>query len=140
MGNKKMRAFIFGFIPMTLMQCLYWNWLIHGITDKGIGSVYLLFIAPVIATLIYVAYERFIVYSVIYQDVTFRDRIPLAVLWILESIIAEIISGNTIWRYDQQIGRLIAFGSAFSLLSAIGMIVWFPIFRLILYWGIKNEN
>ncbi len=140
MGNKKMRAFIFGLIPMTLMQCLYWNWLIHGITDKGIGSVYLLFIAPVIATLIYVAYERFIVYSVIYQDVTFRDRIPLAVLWILESIIAEIISGNTIWRYDQQIGRLIAFGSAFSLLSAIGMIVWFPIFRLILYWGIKNEN
>ena len=128
MGNKKMRAFIFGLIPMTLMQCFYWIWL----TDA--------FIAPVIATLIYVAYERFIVYSVIYQDVTFRDRIPLAVLWILESIIAEIISGNTIWRYDQQIGRLIAFGSAFSLLSAIGMIVWFPIFRLILYWGIKNEN
>lgn len=34
MNNKKIRAFIFGAIPMTLMQYYYWNWMIKSCTNK----------------------------------------------------------------------------------------------------------
>lgn len=78
-----------------------------------------------------------------YEDASFRDRTPLVVLWVLESIIGEKVSNNITLRYEQQLSetrRFIAFGPALCLLAGIGMIVWFLIFRLILYWGMKTEN
>lgn len=146
MINKKIRAFIFGVIPMTLMQYYYWNWMIKCWTNQIDGLSYPEedLIIPVLVTLIYCIYEKFIVFSVFFNNTTFRDRIPLAVLWVLESVIGANVSSDTIWHYDQQLSetrRFIAFGPAMCLLFAIGMIVWFLIFRAFLYyWGKENKN
>lgn len=99
MNNSKFLAFVWGIIPMTIIQYCYWNWLILGLTTgKGLESLDMLFIIPIIVAMIYCVYERFIVYSAISVDITFRDRIPLAVFWILECIVGIVISINTVYN------------------------------------------
>ena len=101
-------------------------------------------VIPIIVTLVYCIYEKFIVFTKYIEYVTFCDRTPLAVLWILECIIGEKVSNSITLRYEQQLSetrRFIAFGPALCLLAAIGMIVWFLIFRAFLYYlGKENKN
>lgn len=141
MNNSKVLAFVWGVIPMTLLQYVYWNWLIHGLTDKGIGNLYVLFIIPTIATMVYCAYERFVVYSVVSIDSTFRDRIPLAILWILECIIGIMISGDTVYNQIPHSG----YGGSFSglvtvwcLFTGLEMMISFGFCRLFFYVNNKE--
>ena len=141
MNNSKVLAFVWGAVPMTLLQYVYWNWLIHGLTDKGLGNLYMLFVIPIFVTMVYCAYERFIVYSVISVDSTFRDRIPLAVLWILECIIGIMISGDMVYDQIPHSG----YGGSFSglvtvwcLFTGLEMMISFGFCCLFLY--VKNKE
>ena len=137
MNNKKMRAFIFGLIPMTLMQCYYWNWLIKSLTVDidNVNSLDELYIIPVIVTLIYCVYEKFIVFSVIFFGTSFLDRLPLAVLWILENVIAAIASNRIVFRYEEKYERafIIGFRSVECLFAGVILIVSFLFCRAFLY-------
>ena len=136
MNRKKIWAFIFGLIPMTLIQYYYWNWLIKYWTKK-IDFAYsdLDIIIPVIITLIYCVYEMYIVFSMIFDDTVFCDRILLAVLWILEGVIGTMVSCEKVSRYEKQFSDTwnIGFGVPICLFAGAGMIVSFLIFRGFLY-------
>ncbi len=143
MSNKKMRVFIFGFLPMSLMQYYYWSWMCKCWTNEIDGLSYPegYLIIPVIVTLVYCIYEKYIVNTVLFNDTTFRDRIPLAVLWVLESLIGANVSSDKIWNYHQQLSetrRFINFGSAICLLAVVGMIISFLFCRTFLYR--KKDN
>ena len=144
MNNKKMRAFIFGLFPMTLIQCYYWNWMIKSLTVDidNVNSLDELYIIPVIVTLIYCVYEKFIIFSMIFVNATFRDRIPLAVFWILECIIGTLVSCEKVSRYEKQFANdwSIEFGAPICLLVGVGMILLFPSIRVILYNEKENKN
>ena len=136
MNHKKMCAFIFGLIPMTLIQHYYWNWMVKYWTNE-IDFAYpdLDIIIPVIITLIYCFYEKYIVFSMIFDDTVFRDRIPLAVFWILEGVIGTMVSCEKVSRYEKQFSGTwnIGFGVPACSFAGAGMIVSFLIFRGFLY-------
>lgn len=142
MNNKKIRVFVFGVIPMTLMQCYYWNWMIKSSTVDidNVNSLDELYIIPVIVTLIYFVYEKFIIFSMIFVDTTFRDRIPLAVLWILESVIGTIVSNRLVYIYEKEYTykATSGFRSMMCLIAGVILIVSCLFCRIFLYK--KEEN
>lgn len=144
MNNSKVLVFIFGAIPMTLMQYYLWNWMIKSWTNQidGLIDAAGYFYIPVIITIIYCICEKYILFSTILFNIKFRDRIPLAVLWILESIIGTIASYKKIDRYEKQFSDTwnIGFGVPMCLLAGAGMIVSFLIFRGFLYRNEKSNN
>lgn len=140
MKDSKVLAFIFGAIPMTLLQYVYWNWLIYGLT-KGVGSIYWLFIIPMIAAIVYCVYERYFVFSFVSVDSTFRERIPLAVLWILECIIGITISTDAVYEQIPHSGYGGSFSglvTAWCLYTGLEMVFSFVCCRLFLYVKVKE--
>lgn len=140
MKDSKVLAFIFGAIPMTLLQYVYWNWLIYGLT-KGVGSTYWPFIIPMIAAIVYCVYERYFVFSFVFVDSTFRERIPLAVLWILECIIGITISTDAVYEQIPHSGYGGSFSglvTAWCLYTGLEMMFFFVCCRLFLYVKVKK--
>lgn len=144
MNNLKIRAFIFGLIPMTLIQYYCWNWMIKSWTNEidGLSDAAGYFYIPVILTLIYCLYEKYIVFSVIFLKSKFCDRIPLAVFWILEGVIGTMVSCEKVSRYEKQFSGTwnIGFGVPICLFAGAGMIFSFLIFRGFLYREKENKN
>ncbi len=144
MNNKKMHAILYGLIPMTLIQCYYWNWMMKSLTiDRDqLNSLEELYLIPVIVILIYCVYEKYIIFSVIFVNPTFRDRIPLTIFWILECFIGTLISCEKISHYEKQFAKdwSIEFGAPICFLIGVGMILLFPIFKEILYYEKENKN
>ncbi len=137
MSNKKMRAFIFGLLPMTLVQCYYWNWMIRSLTVDfdNISKLNELYIISVVLSLIYCFFEKFILFSVFFVDKTFHDRKPLAIMWILESVIGTIVSNRIIFHYEEKYERafIIGFRSLECLFFGGILIISFLFCRIILY-------
>lgn len=136
MNDSKVLAFIFGLIPMTLIQYWYWNWLI----DQLLGGTDIeLFTVVIVVTILYCAYERFFIYTVIFPNTTFRDRIPLAVMWIVECVVGRIVSVTTIndlWS-DPEFGPGLL--TIWCPITGVIMVVSFLVLRTILYWKKKNR-
>lgn len=103
MKASKVLAFFCGLIPMTLIQYCYWNWLISEIIDRTQMLEKYLFVI-VIVVLIYCVYERFFVFSVIIVDTRFRDRLPLAIFWVLECVIGAVLSTENLYQYQLKHG------------------------------------
>lgn len=101
MKASKVLAFFCGLIPMTLIQYFYWIWLISEIIDRTQMLEKYLFVI-VIVVLAYCLYERFFVFSAITANSSFRDRVPLAVFWVLECVIGAVISTEKLYEYKLQ--------------------------------------
>lgn len=156
MNNKKICAFIFGLIPMTLIQYCYWNWSIKSWTvnfdnvynnlnsflnSLGLDELFIIIIIiiiPIIIVLIYFVYETFIIFSKILVDTSFRDRLPLAILWILESVIGTDVSTGMVSIYEKQYNY--GFRSIACLFSGWILILSFLICRTILFPYIKGKK
>ena len=142
MNNIKIRAFIFGLIPMTLIQYYYWDWLIKSLTVDvhNLNGLEELFIIPVIITIIYCVYEEFIVFSVNFVDTTFRYKISLAVLWIIENMIGTIVSNSLVYNYEKKYTyeATSGFRAMMCLFSGGILIISFLLCRIFLY--IKEDN
>lgn len=137
MKDSKVLAFIFGLIPMTLIQYCYWNWSIKSWTvNFDVNCLDELYIIPVIIAFIYFVYETFIIFSMILVDTSFRDRLPLAVLWILESVIGTYVSTGMVSIYENQYNY--GFRSIACLFSGWILILSFLICRTLLY--MKEDN
>lgn len=135
MNNLKIRAFIFGLIPMTLIQYCYWNW-ITDVLIKGINmSEEMILFIPIVVALLYCVCEKYIIFSIINVNTTLFVRIPLVILWILESVIATIVSNRVVYNYEKQdVYRITIIGDS-SLCLFIGgiLIVSFLFCRAFLY-------
>lgn len=142
MNNIKIRVFIFGVIPMTLMQYYYWNRMIKSLTVDfdNVSRLNELYIISVVVSLIYCFYEKFIVFSMFYVDKTFHGRKLLSIMWILESVIGTIVSNRIVYHYEEKYERafIIGFRSLESLFFGGILIASFLFCRIILYK--KEEN
>lgn len=114
-----------------------WTNQIDGLIDAA-GYFYIL----VIITMIYCIYEKYVLFSSIIFNTKFSDRLPLEVLWILESMIGTIASYEKTSRYEKQFSDTwnIGFGVPMCLLAGARMIVSFFIFRSFLYRNKKSNN
>lgn len=138
MGKKnKISSSILVVVPLALLQYVYWNWMIKSLTIDfdNISSENILYIISIIVTLIYCIYEKYFVFTIIYNDTTFRDRIPLAVLWILESVMGAIVSNRIVYCYEEKYERafIIGFRSIECLFAGVILIVSFLFCRVFLY-------
>ena len=134
MKNSKVLAFIFGLIPMTLLQYYYWGWLTDELMNGTSVGVLMFMLIPAIVTLIiYCVYEKFVLYSFVCADGKFRDTIPLAVIWVLECVIGTLVSAQTIsahW-HDPEFGPGLT--TASCPIMGIVLIFSFEFYHVFLY-------
>lgn len=135
MNDSKVLAFIFGLIPMTLIQYFYWNWVTDALINGINISLKMFLFIPIVVALLYCVYERFVIFSVIYVNTTFYVRIPLVILWILESVIAAIVSNRIVYNYEKHdIYKITILNkSALCLVAGFVLIISFLFCRIFLY-------
>lgn len=135
MNNKEMRAFIFGLIPMTLIQYYYWNWITDALINGINMSLKKFLFIPIVVALLYCIYEKYFIFSVIKINTTLFVRILLVILWILESVIATIVSNRTVYNCEKlDVYRItILDKSALCLFTGGILIISFLFCRIFLY-------
>ncbi len=124
MKDSKVLAFVFGAIPMTLLQYYYWGWLTDELMNGTSVGVLTFMLIPVILTLIFCVYEKFVLYTYVCADGKYSDTIPLTIIWVLECVIGTFYSAQTIsdhWNDPE-------FGPGLTT-------VWCPIMGIILFFS-----
>ena len=101
MSNKRICVFIFGLISMTLMQCFYWIWLTDALIHGTNMNLKMFLFIPMIVALIYCFCEKNL-FSVFNINSIHYGRIPLAIFWIIESVIAMIVSNRTVYNFEKR--------------------------------------
>lgn len=139
MKASKVLGFFCGLIPMTLIQYFYWIWLIGEIIDRT-QMLEKYFFVIVIVVLAYCLYERFFVFSRIIANSRFRDRLPLAVFWVLECVIGAVISTEKLYEYQLQHDYYSSLIGVKTCPYFALVLIWcFALCRIFLYMK-KNRN
>lgn len=138
---NEMNSSISAIIPLTLLQYIYWNWLVKELMSNTLRNRWFL-IVSVMITLFYCVYEKLFVYTVVSADTSFRDRMPPAVFWIVESMIFAIVSNRIVYHYEEKYERafVIGFRSVECLFVGVILIVSFLVCRKFLYRKKENQD
>lgn len=138
MKISKVIAFVFGAIPMTLLQYYYWGWLTDDLMNGSSVDFLTFMLIPAILALIFCVYEKFVLYTYVCADGKFRDTIPLAVVWVLECVIGTLVSEQTIcdhWN-DPEFGPGLT--TVWCLIMGIVLVFSFEFYHVFLFT--KNKE
>lgn len=138
MKISKVIAFVFGAIPMTLLQYYYWGWLTDDLMNGSSVDFLTFMLIPAILALIFCVYEKFVLYTYVCADGKFRDTIPLTVIWVLECVIGTLVSAQTIsdhW-HDPEFGP----GLTTAICPFMGIVLYFSFEFYHVFLFTKNKE